>query len=140
MAREKAKKTKGKGGELTYEIADKAQRPAETPRLWGRYKEEICAALMKEFGYDNVMQVPKLEKITLNMGLGEAVGNPNIVPNALNELSRIAGQKAVATRAKKSISNFKLREGVPIGCMVTLRRERMWEFLDRLDQRGRCLE
>ena len=103
-----------------------------TPRLQDRYRGEIVDALMKEFGYKNTMQVPRLEKITLNMGLGEAVTNPNLVKTAVEELSQIAGQKAVVTRAKKSIANFKLRAGLAIGCMVTLRRERMWEFLDRL--------
>lgn len=107
-------------------------RPEETPRLQQRYREEILAVLMKEFGYSNPMQVPHLEKITLNVGLGEAVGNPNLVNTAVEELSAIAGQRAVITRAKKSIANFKLRAGLAIGCMVTLRRERMWEFLDRL--------
>ena len=107
-------------------------RPETTPRLQLRYREEILAALMKEFGYSNPMQVPHLEKITLNVGLGEAVGNPNLVNTAVEELSSIAGQRAVITRAKKSIANFKLRAGLAIGCMVTLRRERMWEFLDRL--------
>jgi len=131
MAKDKKKKGKGKS-DLSYEISDKPQKPAVPPRLRERYKEEIIGAMMKEFGYDSVMQVPQLDKITLNMGLGEAVTNPNIVQGAAEELTMIAGQKVVITRAKKSISNFKLREGVPIGCMVTLRRDRMWEFLDRL--------
>ena len=89
-------------------------------------------SLTEEFKFENPMMVPRLEKITINMGLGEAVGNPNIVKGAVDELTRIAGQRAVATRAKKSIAGFKLRQGMPIGCMVTLRGDRMWEFLDRL--------
>ena len=88
--------------------------------------------MMKEFGYKNTMQVPRLEKITLNIGLGEATQNIKALDTAVVELAAIAGQKPVVTRAKKAIANFKLREGVPIGCMVTLRRERMYEFLDRL--------
>ena len=100
--------------------------------MQARYREEIIPALMKEFGYTSAMQVPGLEKITLNMGLGEAVGNPNIIRISQEELTKIAGQKAVVTRSKKAIANFKLRADLPIGCMVTLRRDRMWEFLDRL--------
>lgn len=96
------------------------------------YKNECVPELMKEFGYQNIMQVPKLEKIVLNMGLGEAVQNPKIVDSASQELTRIAGQKAVVTRAKKSIATFKLREGMPIGCRVTLRGERMYEFFSKL--------
>jgi len=88
--------------------------------------------MMKEFGYKNTMQVPRLEKITLNVGLGEATQNVKVIDSAVAEITAIAGQKPVVTRAKKAIANFKLREGVPIGCMVTLRRERMYEFLDRL--------
>lgn len=102
------------------------------PRLRKQYREEIAPALMKEFGYANVMQVPKLAKVVVNMGLGEAVGNPNIIKSAVQDLETIAGQKPVVTKAKKSISNFKLRQGQAIGAMVTLRKERMWEFFDRL--------
>ena len=102
------------------------------PRLQKKYRGDVVPALMKEFGYTSPMAVPVLEKITLNMGLGEAVGNPNIIRVAQEELSLIAGQKAMVTRARKAIANFKVRAGLPIGCMVTLRRERMWEFLDRL--------
>lgn len=102
------------------------------PRLREKYRTEIVPALMKEFGYTSPMQVPRLSKITVNMGLGEAVSNPNIMKTAADELTVIAGQRAVVTRAKKSIANFKLRAGLPIGAMVTLRRERMWEFYDRL--------
>jgi large subunit ribosomal protein L5 len=109
-----------------------SEAPARTPRLLERYRNEVVGALMKEFGYANAMQVPKLEKIVLNMGLGEAVTNPNVIKSSAEELTTIAGQRAVVTRAKKSIANFKLRAGLPIGCMVTLRGVRMWEFLDRL--------
>ncbi|PID44928.1 MAG: 50S ribosomal protein L5 [Proteobacteria bacterium] len=96
------------------------------------YYNECVPALKKEFGYTNIMQVPKLEKIVLNMGLGEAVQNPKIIDGAVGELTMIAGQKAVVTKAKKSIAGFKLREGVPIGCRVTLRGERMYAFLSKL--------
>jgi large subunit ribosomal protein L5 len=102
------------------------------PRFRERYKQEIIPALMKRFGYTNVMQVPRLKTIVLNMGLGEAVANPKLIDAAVSEVTAITGQKPVVTRAKKSIATFKLREGMPIGVKVTLRRERMWEFLDRL--------
>lgn len=102
------------------------------PRLRARYKKEVMAALMKRFGYKSSMQVPRLERIVINMGLGAAVGNPKIIDSAVVELSAITGQKPVVTRSKKAIANFKLRQGLPIGVKVTLRRERMWEFLDRL--------
>lgn len=101
-------------------------------RLKDKYREDVVPAMMKEFGYKNTMQVPRLEKITLNIGLGEATQNIKALDTAAVELAAIAGQKPVVTRAKKAIANFKLRQGVPIGCMVTLRRERMYEFLDRL--------
>ena len=97
-----------------------------------RYKEKVVPELMKEFNYDNHMQVPRIVKVTINMGLGEAVGNPKIVDSAVEELRVITGQQPVVTRAKKAIANFKLRENQKIGAMVTLRRERMWEFLERL--------
>ncbi len=101
-------------------------------RLKELYDREIIPRLMKDFGFRNVMEVPKLEKIVINMGLGEAIQNVKILDSAAVELAAIAGQKAVITKAKKSIASFKLRQGMPIGCMVTLRRERMYEFLDRL--------
>lgn len=101
-------------------------------RLKKRYDEEIIPAMMKEFGYKNRLQVPRLEKITLNVGIGEAIQNIKVLDMAVAELEAIGGQRPVITRAKKDISNFKLRMGTPIGCMVTLRRERMYEFLDRL--------
>ena len=96
------------------------------------YRENIVPQLMKTFGYKNVMQVPRLEKITLNMGLGEAVQNIKILDSAVEELSLICGQKAVITKAKRSIATYKLREGMPIGVMVTLRRDRMLDFFDKL--------
>jgi large subunit ribosomal protein L5 len=101
-------------------------------RLRDRYREEIVPSLTSEFGYKNLYQVPKLEKIVLNIGLGEAVANGKALDAAVGDLSTITGQKPVVTRAKKSIAAFKLREGMPIGAMVTLRGERMYEFLDRL--------
>jgi large subunit ribosomal protein L5 len=103
-----------------------------TPRLKGRYDEEIVKALTEKFGYKNRLEVPKIEKITLNMGVGEASQDKKKVQVAAAEMELIAGQKPVITTAKKSIAQFKLREGMPIGCKVTLRRERMYEFLDRL--------
>ncbi|MBW2061669.1 MAG: 50S ribosomal protein L5 [Deltaproteobacteria bacterium] len=101
-------------------------------RLWDRYRNEIMGRMMKEFNYKNSMQVPKLEKIILNIGLGEAIQNIKLLDNAVEELTLIAGQKAVVTRARRSIASFKLREGMPIGCMVTLRRQKMYYFLDKL--------
>jgi len=102
------------------------------PRLRERYKQEIVPALMKRFSYTNPMQVPRLRSIVVNVGLGEAASNPKLIDSAVTEVTAITGQKPVVTRAKKSIATFKLREGMPIGVKVTLRRERMWEFLDRL--------
>lgn len=102
------------------------------PSLKSKYKEEIIPALMKQFGYTSLMQVPKLKKIVINQGVGAAVSDKKLIEVAQNELSVIAGQKAVQTRSKKDISNFKLRKQMPIGVRVTLRRERMYEFLERL--------
>jgi large subunit ribosomal protein L5 len=96
------------------------------------YNEKVAPALQKEFGYKSSMQVPRLEKISLNIGLGEASQNHKLIEDAVEELTSIAGQKAVITRAKKSIAAFKLREGMAVGCRVTLRRERMWDFYDKL--------
>jgi len=101
-------------------------------RLRDRYAKEVAPSLRKEFGIDNVMAVPRVEKIVLNMGLGEAVANPKMLDGAAEELTAIAGQKAIVTKAKKSIATYKLRTGMPIGARVTLRGDRMWEFLDRL--------
>jgi large subunit ribosomal protein L5 len=108
------------------------RREGYAPRLKQQYEGEVVARLMKEFGIDNPMAVPRLEKISLNMGMGEAIQNVKILDEAVEELQALAGQRPVITRARKSIAAFKLREGMPIGCRVTLRGERMWEFLDRL--------
>lgn len=101
-------------------------------RMAEKYKNEVVAKLKEEFNYTNPIQIPRVEKIVLNMGVGEAVQTPKVIEEALNDLERIAGQKPVMRRAKKAIANFKLREGLPIGASVTLRRERMYEFMDRL--------
>jgi len=102
------------------------------PRLKDRYESEILPALMERFGFDNVWEAPRLEKISVNMGVGQARENADTLDAAVRELTTIVGQKAVITRAKKSISAFSIRQGMPIGCRVTLRGERMWEFLDRV--------
>src|SRR3990172_10856609 len=101
-------------------------------RLKEKYQKDVVPALTKEFGYMNVMAVPRIDKVVVNMGLGEATANAKIVDTGADELARITGQKAVTRRAKKSIAAFKVRKGMPIATMVTLRGERMWEFLDRL--------
>jgi len=126
-AKEAKKEAKASG-----EAKEKAARiPVPTPRLKQKYKDVVMPALMKEFNYKNPMQAPKLVKVVLNVGLGEAISNAKALDSAADELGRITGQRPVITRARKSIATFKLREGMPIGCMVTLRRERMYEFLDR---------
>ena len=101
-------------------------------RLKTMYNDEIVDAMIKKFGYKNVMEVPKLEKIVVNMGVGEAKENAKVLESAVKDLETITGQKAIITKAKKSVANFKIREGMPIGCKVTLRGERMYDFLDRL--------
>ncbi len=101
------------------------------PRLKEKYEKNISAQLKKEFGYSNSMEIPRLVKVVLNMGLGEAIQNAKIVDTAMAEMTAISGQKPVIRKSRKAIANFKLREGMPIGCSVTLRRERMWEFVDR---------
>jgi large subunit ribosomal protein L5 len=103
-----------------------------TPRMKRIYDEEVVTGLMKEFGIKNRMQVPRLQKVVVNMGLGEAVQNAKIIESAQQELAQITGQKPIVTRAKKSIATFKLRQGMPIGVSTTLRRDRMWDFVDRL--------
>lgn len=105
---------------------------ATIPRLQQQYRKELVPALAKQFGYSSTMAVPRLEKIVVNMGVGEAKENIKVLDNAAEELALIAGQRPAMTRAKKSVANFKIREGMPVGCRVTLRRARMWEFLDRL--------
>lgn len=115
------------------EVATEAFAPREgLPRLQQRYRDEVAPALMKEFGYDNVMQAPRITKISVNIGLGEAIQNSKAIEAATGDLALITGQKAVVTKAKNSIAVYKLREGMPIGAMVTLRGPRMWDFLDRL--------
>ncbi len=151
MADKKEKTKEGKGGEkkpakaapakskakaaaeVTKEVkaAPKETVKVPTPRLKERYQKEAVPSLMKQFSYENPMQVPRLTKVVLNMGMGEAITNAKALDHAVDELQKISGQHAVVTRAKKSIATFKLREGMPIGAMVTLRRERMYEFLDR---------
>ena len=119
----------------TVEIATAAQAvaaPSEMPRLQRRYREEVRGKLQQEFGYKNPMQVPRLEKIVINMGVGEATGDQKILDAAVAELAVISGQRPVKTLAKKAIAGFKIRAGLPIGCKVTLRKARMYEFLDRL--------
>jgi large subunit ribosomal protein L5 len=127
---------KGKGGDASATAAiveaTSSSTEAVPPRLAAVYRERAVPALTKQFQYSNPMQVPRLEKIVVNMGLGAAVANPKIIDTAVEELKAISGQRPVVTRAKKAIANFKLRAGIPIGAMVTLRSGRMWEFLDRL--------
>lgn len=123
-----AKKKERKGGAKAPE--------GYVPRLKTRYDEEVVAKLKKEFGIDNAMAVPRIVKISVNVGMGEASRNIKLLDAAVEELASIAGQQPAITRAKKSIANFKLREGMPIGCRVTLRGRRMWEFLDRLITTG----
>ncbi len=131
---QKKKKGKEQKGPATIQAAQgKAAARGEHPaRLGSAYKEQIVPALMKDFGYKNVMQVPKVEKVVVNMGLGEAITNNKLIEQAEEQMMAITGQKGVVTRARKSIANFKLRENQPIGVMATLRKDRMYEFLDRL--------
>jgi len=133
-AGDKGEKKQRKGGGESASPRDKVVSTAAivAPRFAEKYAKDTIPALTKQFGYKNPNQVPKLEKIVLNMGLGAAVTNPKIVDAAVEEVKAITGQKPVVTRAKKAIASFKLRAGVPIGVMVTLRKARMWEFLDRL--------
>ncbi len=102
------------------------------PRLKEKYEKEVVPALMKEFGYRNIMEVPRIRKVVLNMGLGEAVQEPKVIDRTMEDLALIAGQRPYVRKAKKSIAAFKLRKGMPIGVAVTLRKERMWDFMDRL--------
>ena len=133
MAKEKDKGKKGKGEAQEQRAPEVARHSAkETPRLKSRFKSEVAPVLMKEFDLKNPMAVPHVHKIVVNMGIGEATQNAKILDPAVNELGQITGQKPVTTRAKKSIAAFKVREGQAIGAMVTLRGDRMYEFLDRL--------
>ena len=134
-AKPEAEKGKGKKGPAA-QAADKAPRSSGkeervTPRLLTAYRKDVVPALMKRFNYKSVMQVPRFEKIAINIGVGAATQDAKLVDAAARDLEAIVGQKVVITKAKKAISNFKLREGMPIGCRVTLRRARMWEFYDR---------
>jgi large subunit ribosomal protein L5 len=132
----KSKSKDGKGGKPKAAAAPAGpSRPTPedyVPRLKVRYREEVVPKLKKEFGIENIMAVPRVERISLNMGMGEAIQNVKILDDAVEEMAALAGQKPTITKAQKSIAAFKLREGMPIGCRVTLRGDRMWEFLDRL--------
>ena len=141
----KPKEAKPKKEESRKEKKKKKEEPEETeavdlgidektyvPRLKQFYKEHVIKALTKKFGYTSTMQVPRVKKVALNMGLGEAVSLPKMIDDGVEQMSQISGQKPVITRAKKAIANFRLRRGLPIGAKVTLRRDKMWEFLDRL--------
>jgi large subunit ribosomal protein L5 len=139
--REKAKaeglaKKAAKASEKDVKASDLPPEEKRPARLRNFYKKEVVPALMKEFSLKNPMQVPQLKKIVINMGLGEAVRDPKVLEAAAIDMTKLAGQKPVLTAAKKSIATYKLREGMNIGCMVTLRRDRMWEFFDRLVNLG----
>jgi large subunit ribosomal protein L5 len=125
---------KGKGGEAQAAADEVVQKrdPNYKPRLRVHYTKSAIPALIKKFSYKNPMMVPRLSKVVINMGLGAAVGNPKLIDSAVEDMRALSGQKPVVTRARKSIATYKLREGLPIGVMVTLRAERMWEFVDRL--------
>ena len=138
---EKAEKA-GRAADKAAKAAKAAEKPAEKParpalpvppaRLAAHYREKVVPELIQKFGYKTTMQVPRIRKITINMGVGETVGDKKMLDNAVADMAKIAGQKPVVTKARRSIANFKLRAGFPIGCMVTLRGARMYEFLDRL--------
>jgi large subunit ribosomal protein L5 len=131
-AAEKAAAKAAKSAKPKQETAGEANAPHQPPRLKGVYRDEIAPALQKQFGYKSPMEVPRISKIVLNMGVGEATADKKILDNAVGDMTQISGQKPVVTKARKAIAGFKIREGYPIGCMVTLRQERMYEFLDRL--------
>ena len=126
-----AKQEKGKA-EKAAKPAQKEAAPTQPPRLKVHYQQNVVPALMKQFGYKTVMQVPRVAKITLNMGVGEAVADKKVLEHAASDMQKIAGQKPVITKSKKSVAAFKIRDGYPVGVMVTLRNRRMYEFLDRL--------
>ena len=138
MAKEKKQQGKDKGRgkdkggskKKSGDVLPEQKRPF--PRLWTVYRDQIAPQLKKDLNLKSISQVPKVEKVVINMGLGEAISNNKVLDLAVDELEAITGQKAIVCKAKKSVSNFKLREGMPIGAMVTLRRATMWEFLDRL--------
>lgn len=129
------KGAKGKAAEAEKAAAPAVEKPRDpnyVPRLKTHYHKSVGPALTKRFGYKNPMMIPRLQKVVVNMGLGAAVGNPKIIDSAVEDMRAISGQKPCVTRARKSIATFKLREGLPIGVVVTLRQDRMWEFVDRL--------
>jgi len=133
MAVKKTEKGKSKGAVDLGVPTDKQQPFKKIElRLLSKYRSEVAAALKEKFNYSNIMEVPRIEKVVINIGVGEAIGNPKLLEQAYAELGHIAGQRPVITRARNSISNFKLREGVKIGTKVTLRRDKMWAFLDKL--------
>jgi large subunit ribosomal protein L5 len=127
-----AKKDKAQAAPAAAPAAPVEEGPRVKPRLQRYYEESVRAKLQEQFGFQSPMQVPRLEKITINVGLGEAPKNPKLLEGVVGEIGQITGQKPVVTKAKKAISNFSLRENQPVGVTVTLRRDRMWEFLDRL--------
>ena len=127
-----AAEKKGRAPATAAPVESGPQQPAPPARLAVQYRDKIVPDLMKKFGYKTTMQVPRIRKITLNMGVGESVGDKKTLDNAVADMAKIAGQKPVVTKSRKSIANFKLRAGFPVGCMVTLRGARMYEFLDRL--------
>jgi len=132
-AKPAAKEPKGKRpSKLDKDSVEKQAAPTQPARLQVVYNDTIVPALMKQFGYQTKMQVPRIDKITLNMGVGEAVADKKIMENAASDMQKIAGQKPVVTKSRKSVAGFKIRDGYPVGCMVTLRSRRMYEFLDRL--------
>ncbi len=134
MAKEKApkkEKSEKPSGDAKAAHAAGKEEKGVTPRLAERYRKEVVPALMKRFQYSSVMQVPRLDKIAINIGVGDATQDPKLLDAAVHELEMITGQKVAVTKARKAISNFKLREGLAIGCRVTLRRARMFEFMDR---------
>lgn len=129
----KESRAKDKTAEVVVDAGEaEARDPNYVPRLRTHYRTNVTAALTKKFAYKNPMMVPRLEKVVINMGLGAAVGNPKLIDSAVEDMRALSGQKPVVTRARKSIATFKLRENLPIGVMVTLRAEKMWEFIDRL--------
>jgi len=127
-----AKPDKAQKAAPAPEMAHDANQPHQPPRFKEIYRKEVVPALTKQFGYKSPMEVPRISKIVLNMGVGEATADRKILDNAVGDMTKISGQKPVITKARKAIAGFKIREGYPIGCMVTLRQERMYEFLDRL--------
>jgi len=132
QAPKQAKKEAPKKGADAPKVATGPQEPAPPARLAQHYREKVVPELMQKFGYKTVMQVPRLRKITINMGVGETTTDKKILDHALADMTKIAGQKPVVTKARRSIANFKVRAGFPVGCMVTLRGARMYEFFDRL--------